>query len=114
MELLNLIQNSACAKDTMVVVTYDEFGGQWDHVSPPGQGNNNGTHDIWGPGTRIPALVISPFLRGNFAVDHTQYDTTSILAMIEERYGLAPLSSRDAAVNSLADVFAAKQYEATP
>jgi acid phosphatase len=111
-ELLQLIRNSACAKDTMVVVTYDEFGGQWDHVSPPGQGNNNGPHDEWGPGTRIPALVISPFLRGNFAVDHTQYDTTSILSLIEERYGLAPLSSRDAAVNSLSDVFAAKQYEA--
>ncbi|HEY6068160.1 MAG TPA: alkaline phosphatase family protein, partial [Gaiellaceae bacterium] len=83
MELVKLIQGSACAKDTMVVVTYDEFGGQWDHVSPPGQGNNNGPHDQWGPGTRIPTLVISPFLRGNFAVDHTQYDTTSILAMIE-------------------------------
>ena len=39
------------------IVTYDEFGGQWDHVSPPGQGNNNGPHDQWGPGTRIPALV---------------------------------------------------------
>jgi phospholipase C len=112
MELLQLIQNSACAKDTMVVVAYDEFGGQWDHVPPPGQGNNNGPHDQWGPGTRIPALVVSPFLRGNFVVDHTQYDTTSILAMIEERYGLAALSSRDAAVNSLSDVFAAKQYEA--
>jgi len=111
-ELLQLIRNSACAKDTMVVVTYDEFGGQWDHVPPPGQGNNNGPHDEWGPGTRIPALVVSPFLRGNFALDHTQYDTTSILALIEERYGLAPLSSRDAAVNSLSDVFAAKQYEA--
>ena len=111
-ELLDLIRNSACAKDTMVVVTYDEFGGQWDHVSPPGQGNNNGPHDQWGPGTRIPALIISPFLRGNFVVDHTQYDTTSILALIEERYGLAPLNTRDAAVNSLSDVFAAKQHEA--
>ena len=111
-ELLELIRNSACAKDTMVVVTYDEFGGQWDHVPPPGQGNNNGPHDEWGPGTRIPALVISPGLRGNFVVDHTQYDTTSILALIEERYGLAPLSSRDAEVNSLSDVFAAKQHQA--
>jgi acid phosphatase len=111
-ELLELIRNSACAKDTMVVVAYDEFGGQWDHVSPPGQGNNNGPHDEWGPGTRIPALVISPFLRGSYAVDHTQYDTTSILAMIEERYGLAALSSRDAAVESLSNVFAAKQYGA--
>jgi acid phosphatase len=111
--LLKMIDSSACAKDTMVVVTYDEFGGQWDHVSPPGQGNNNGPHDQWGPGTRIPALVVSPFLHGNFAVDHTEYDTTSILALIEQRYGLAPLSSRDAAVNSLSNVFNAKQYEAS-
>ena len=110
--LLKMIDSSTCAKDTMVVVTYDEFGGQWDHVSPPGQGNNNGPHDQWGPGTRIPALVVSPFLHGNFAVDHTEYDTTSILALIEQRYGLAPLSSRDAAVNSLSKVFNAKQYEA--
>jgi acid phosphatase len=110
--LLKLIEGGACAKDTMVIVTYDEFGGQWDHVPPPGQGNNNTPQDEWGPGTRIPALVVSPFLRGNFAVDHTQYDTTSILATIEERYGLAPLETRDAAVNSLSNVFAAKQYEA--
>jgi acid phosphatase len=111
-DLLQAIQGSACAKDTMVIVTYDEFGGQWDHVPPPGQGGTAGPHDLWGPGTRIPALVVSPFLRGNFVVDHTQYDTTSILSTIEERYGLAPLSSRDAAVNSLANVFEAKQYEA--
>ena len=110
--LLQAINGSACAKDTMVIVTYDEFGGQWDHVPPPGQGGTPGPHDQWGPGTRIPALIVSPFLRGNFVVDHTQYDTTSILATIEERYGLAPLSTRDAAVNSLSNVFAAKQSEA--
>jgi phospholipase C len=96
----------------MVIVTYDEFGGQWDHVSPPGQSNDNGPHDSFGPGTRIPALVVSPFLRGNEVIDHTQYDTTSILATIEQRYGLPSLSSRDAAVNSLSNVFDAKQYEA--
>ena len=62
--LLKSIEDSACAKDTMVIVAYDEFGGQWDHVSPPGQGNDNGPHDIWGPGTRIPALVIAPHLKG--------------------------------------------------
>ena len=55
---------------------------------------------------------MSPFLHGNFVVDHTQYDTTSILATIERRFGLAPLSSRDAAVNDLSNVFTAKQYEA--
>jgi phospholipase C len=106
-DLLRSIEGSACATDTMVIVTYDEFGGQWDHVSPPGQGMP-GPHDEWGPGTRIPALIVSPYLRGNFVVDHTQYDTTSILTTIEDRYGLAPLGSRDAAVNDLSNVFQAK------
>jgi acid phosphatase len=108
-DLLQAIESSACKENTMVIVTYDEFGGQWDHVSPPGQGNNNGPHDLWGPGTRIPALVLGPHLKGPFVVDHTQYDTTSILTTIEQRYGLAPLSSRDAAVNSLSNVFDAQK-----
>jgi acid phosphatase len=107
-ELLQAVQQSRCAKDTMVVVTYDEFGGQWDHVTPPGQGGTTGAHDVFGPGTRLPALVLSPFLRGDFVVDHTQYDTTSILATIERRFDLAPLSSRDAAVHDLSSVFHAK------
>jgi len=105
--LLQAIQGSSCRKDTMVVVTYDEFGGQWDHVTPPGQGRTSGAHDQWGPGTRIPALVIAPRLQGNFVVDNTQYDTTSILATIEHRYGLAPLGPRDRAVNDLSNVFLA-------
>jgi phospholipase C len=92
----------------MVVVTYDEFGGQWDHVSPPGQGNNNGPHDQWGPGTRIPALVVAPHLRTGFVVDSTEHDTTSILATIEHRFGLDPLGTRDAAVPDLSSVFEAK------
>ncbi len=106
-KLLQSIQNSSCRKDTMVVVTYDEFGGQWDHVTPPGQGKNAGPHDQFGPGTRVPALIISPRLQGNFVVDHSQYDTTSILATIERRYSLAPLGFRDAAVNDLSKVFLA-------
>src|SRR5712691_6315598 len=110
--LLKLIDSSACANDTMVIVTYDEFGGQWDHVPPPGQAGNPGPHDQWGPGTRIPTLIVAPGLRGNEVIDHTQYDTTSILATIEKRFDLAPLGSRDAAVNDLSSVFAAKQYEA--
>ena len=92
----------------MIVVTYDEFGGQWDHVPPPGQGGTPGPHDASGPGTRIPALVIAPHLRGNFVVDHSQHDTTSILATIEHRFGIPPLSSRDAAVRDLSTVFSAK------
>jgi phospholipase C len=63
---------------------------------------------MWGPGTRIPALVLSPHIEGNFVVDSAEHDTTSILATIEHRYGLAPLGTRDAAVNDLATAFEAK------
>jgi acid phosphatase len=106
-DLLSSIRSSRCAKDTMVVVTYDEFGGQWDHVSPPGQDGSRGPHDVWGPGTRIPALVLAPHLRDDFVVDDTQYDTTSIMATIERRFGLKPVSSRDKRVNDLSNVFKA-------
>ena len=106
-DLLKAIENGGCRKNTMVIATYDEFGGQWDHVPPPGQGGVAGPHDIWGPGTRIPALVISPFVRGRRAVDHTQHDTTSILATIEHRFGLPALGTRDAAVADLSSVFSA-------
>jgi acid phosphatase len=98
-DLLEAITNGGSAGNTLVVVTYDEFGGQWDHVSPPAV-------DAWGPGTRIPALVISRSLKHS-GVDHTVYDTTSILATIERSFGLAPLSTRDAAVNDLSAAVAA-------
>ena len=106
--LIDAIVKTACGKDTMIIVTYDEFGGQWDHVPPPGQGNANGPSDQWGPGTRVPGLIVTPFLRGSFVVDHTSYDTTSILATVEKRFGLAPLAARDAAVEDLSGVFGAK------
>jgi len=106
--VLQFIEGGDCAKDTLVIVTYDEFGGQWDHVSPPGQGNSNGPHDQFGPGTRIPALIFAPGLKGDFVVDSKEHDTTSILATIEHRYGLAPLSTRDAAVNDLTSVWSGK------
>ena len=100
--LLKAIENGPDADSTMVIVTYDEFGGQWDHVSPP---TAPGISDVWGPGTRIPALVVSPRLPGRFSVDHTTYDTTSVLATIERRFDLDPLTSRDAAVADLSHVF---------
>jgi acid phosphatase len=113
-DLLKPIENGACSKDTMVIVVYDEFGGQWDHVPPPGQGTATpGPHDQWGPGTRIPALIISPFLRGEFVVDHVEHDTTSILATLEHRYSLAALATRDAAAHDLSSVFDAKERAAS-
>jgi phospholipase C len=92
--LLKAIEGGACAKNTLVVVTYDEFGGQFDHVPPPGQGSTQGPHDVWGPGTRIPALFFAPELKAPFVVDHTQYDTTSILATIERRFKIDPVATR--------------------
>ncbi len=91
--LLKTVTSGPQAKDTLVVVTYDEFGGQWDHVSPP-------VVDSWGPGTRIPALVLSAgFVKSG--VDSTQYDTTSIMRTIERAWNLAPVATRDATVNDL-------------
>ena len=107
-DLIKAIEGSACKNDTLIVSTYDEFGGQWDHVTPPGQGGSGGVADQWGPGTRIPALVISPNLNGDFVVDHVPHDTTSILATIEHRFGLAPLQTRDAAVRDLSSVYNAR------
>jgi acid phosphatase len=82
-KLLDRIKASPLWKSSVVIVTYDENGGFWDHVAPP-------KGDRWGPGTRIPAMVISPFAKHGY-VDHTLYDTTSILKFITLRYGLDPL-----------------------
>jgi acid phosphatase len=67
----------------LVVVTYDENGGLWDHAAPP-------KADRWGPGNRVPALIVSPFAKKGY-VDHTQYDSTSILRFITRRWGLPAL-----------------------
>ena len=69
--------------NTVVIVTHDENGGWWDPVAPP-------KGDRWGPGSRIPALVISPLAKKGY-VDHTLYDTNSILRLITRVHGLAPL-----------------------
>ncbi|WP_409484795.1 alkaline phosphatase family protein [Arsenicicoccus dermatophilus] len=102
--LVNLVKAATtgpAAKDTLVLVTYDEFGAQWDHVAPPGTGSPTpGVHDAWGPGTRIPALAISA-ARHRSTVDHTVHDTTSILATIERSFRLVPVGTRDGRVDDL-------------
>ncbi len=98
----------------LVVVTYDENGGFWDHVAPP-------KGDRWGPGTRIPAIIISPFAKKGY-VDHTPYDTTSILRFITHRFGLPVLpgiAARDAGIAAngnppLGDLTAALNLPAAP
>ena len=96
-ELVNRVQESPVWKDSVIIITYDESGGRWDHVPPP-------KVDRWGPGLRVPAIIISPFAKRGF-VDHTNYETTSILKLIETRWGLPPLTSRDAAANDLLNTF---------
>ncbi len=97
-DLVNKIQNSSAWKDTAIIITYDENGGRWDHVAPP-------VIDGFGPGTRVPMIIISPYAKRGF-VDHTQYETLSILKFIEQRWGLSPLSARDAGATSLTNAFA--------
>ena len=99
-DLIQAIESGPQAGNTLIVVTYDEFGGQWDHVSPPGMGSTIGAHDEWGPGTRVPAILIARSFISS-GVDHTVYDTTSILRTIEQQFGVDPVASRDAAVNGL-------------
>ena len=79
-------------------------------MPPPGQGGVAGPHDQWGLGTRIPALIIAPYLRSSYVIDRTQHDTSSVIATIEHRFGLAPLTSRDAAVSDLSSVFTAGPF----
>jgi acid phosphatase len=92
-DLISRLQKSPQWKGMVIVITYDEFGGAWDHVAPP-------KADLLGPGTRIPAIVISPFANKG-TVDHTQYDTGSILRLITRRFALDPLPGIVARDNAL-------------
>ncbi len=82
-EVVEHLQKSPQWKHMVVIMTYDENGGFWDHVAPP-------KGDRFGPGIRIPAIVISPFAKKGY-VDHTQYDSNSILRLIARRFGLPTL-----------------------
>ncbi|HEY8585613.1 MAG TPA: acid phosphatase [Rhodanobacter sp.] len=82
-DVVSALQASPQWPGMLVVITVDENGGWWDHVAPP-QG------DRWGPGSRIPALIVSPYAKKDF-VDHTIYDTGSILRFITRRFGLPKL-----------------------
>jgi acid phosphatase len=107
-DLISAIVDGPDGHETLIVVTYDEFGGAWDHVPPPPFGRQEhfrehrhlAPHDQWGPGTRVPALLVSKKFRKS-GVDHADHDTTSILKLIEERFRLAPLGTRDADAISL-------------
>ena len=76
--IISHLQKSSQWSNMVVIVTYDENGGLWDHAAPP-------KGDRWGPGTRIPAIVVSPFVKAG-AVDHSPYDTSSVLRLIAKRF----------------------------
>jgi phospholipase C len=94
------LMNASPIKDNYaIIITFDEFGGFFDHVPPP-------DGDDFGPGTRIPAIVVSPLLTRR-GIDSTPYDMTSIVKLIVKRFGLNPLpSTRFEGVNGLDQVFA--------
>ncbi len=86
-DLLARLRASPQWEDMLIVLTYDENGGYWDHVAPP---TGPGWGDRLGPGTRIPTLIVGPGVKRGH-VDHTTYDTGSILKFITRRFGLEPL-----------------------
>lgn len=96
-EILERLRRSPVWPKVAVIVVYDENGGFWDHVPPP-------SGERWGPGTRVPAIVVSPHAKRGY-VDHTQYDTTSIIKFITRRFGLEHLPGARNAAGDLLNAF---------
>ena len=86
--LIPMLQKSPAYQDMLIIITYDEHGGAWDHVPPP-------RRDQYGPGTRVPLIAVGPTVKRGY-VDHTPYDFGSILRTMELRFGLEPLNDADA------------------
>src|SRR5256712_5491100 len=100
---INQVMQSRYWSSTAIFLTWDDFGGWYDHVPPP-------QVDEVGYGFRVPLIVISPYARHHF-IDHTQADHASVLKFIETNYGLAPLATRDA---KAADLLEAFDFSQTP
>lgn len=96
-EFVNAVMNGPTWNSTVVFITYDDFGGLYDHVPPP-------QVDQDGLGPRVPLLIISPFAKPGY-VSHTVYEHSSMLKFIETRYGLQSLTARDAAASNMLDSF---------
>ncbi|MFC5473904.1 acid phosphatase [Paraherbaspirillum soli] len=92
-DVINKLKQSPQWGHMLIVVTYDENGGFWDHAAPP-------KADKWGPGSRVPAIIVSPFAKKGY-VDSSLYDTSSILRFITRRWSLPVLdgiAARDKAI----------------
>jgi len=92
--MIQALMQSEAWPESAFLLTYDDWGGWYDHVAPP-------QVDDDGYGFRVPALLVSPYARRG-AIDHTTLEYSSILRFIEENWGLAPLTPRDAFANSIA------------
>jgi phospholipase C len=86
--LVKGIQATQYWGSTAILITWDDYGGFYDHVAPP-------RLDKFGDGFRVPLLLISPFAKSGH-IDHTLCDHTSILKFIERVFGLPPMTHRDA------------------
>lgn len=97
--LISALMTSSYWNNSMFILTYDDWGGWYDHVPPP-------QVDSSGYGFRVPALIISPYAKSGY-IDHTQYDFTSILATIESLFGVSALrpNGRDGSANPLWNAF---------
>jgi phospholipase C len=104
--LINAVMQSPAWSNTVIIVTWDDFGGFYDHVPPP-------QVDKYGYGPRVPALVISPWAKPGY-ISHVHYDFTSPLKLIEDRFGLKPLASRDQDANNMLDCFNFQQKPNPP
>jgi phospholipase C len=100
---VNAIMNSEYWESTAIVIVWDDFGGFYDPVPPP-------QTDIMGLGPRTPALIISPYTRSGESrdggyVDKTTYEFSSVLAFIEQLFGLEPMTARDRHADPLLGAF---------
>jgi hypothetical protein len=117
------IRNSPHWKDSLLLVTFDEHGGFYDHVSPPSatppgdlMNENTRKHSFKFDqlGVRVPAIVVSPYIKKNI-IDKTQYDHTSLLASLERLLSMSPLTERDKKANDFLHLLALdKPREDTP
>ncbi len=103
---LNAIMNGPDWNSTAVFILWDDFGGFYDHVPPP-------VLDKFGLGPRVPLLIISPYAIAGY-ISHTQYEASSVLKFVEERFGLPPLAERDAIANDMTDSFNFSQNPIAP
>ena len=95
--MVQMLMQSDVWESSALLITYDDWGGWYDHVSPP-------QVDEYGYGFRVPALLVSAYARQGY-IDHTQLDHTSILKFIEENWGIEPLAARDAKANNFLSAF---------